>query len=125
MRKGFGCRKWTALTSQSLLSALILSVLAKKSLHGYSLLDELKEMGIDTSLIHHTVIYRLLRFMEVNGLVKSEWETGGTGPARRIYMITELGIEYLKDWYMKVKDDLNIMEKIMKNIEESILKGGE
>jgi hypothetical protein len=40
-------------------------------------------------------LYRTLRQTEKEGLCKSEWETSESGPARRMYSITEAGEEYL------------------------------
>jgi PadR family transcriptional regulator PadR len=44
-----------------------------------------------------------LRQLEEDGLVSSNWETKGTGPAKRMYTITEEGKEVLAIWadYMK------------------------
>jgi DNA-binding PadR family transcriptional regulator len=49
------------------------------------------------------MIYRHLRQLEEDGLVSSNWETKGTGPAKRMYTITEEGKEVLGIWidYMK------------------------
>jgi len=49
------------------------------------------------------MIYRHLRELEENGLVVSEWETEGAGPAKRVYQLTTEGLEVLEFWigYMK------------------------
>ena len=49
------------------------------------------------------MVYRHLRQLEGDGLVSSRWETGGTGPAKRVYHITDDGREVLEIWigYMK------------------------
>jgi DNA-binding PadR family transcriptional regulator len=44
------------------------------------------------------MIYRHLRELEADGLVQSEWQTEGTGPARRIYRLTSDGEEVLALW---------------------------
>lgn len=43
-------------------------------------------------------LYRTLRGLEEDGLVRSAWETGESGPARRVYELTEQGIEFLHAW---------------------------
>ena len=56
------------------------------------------------------MIYRHLRQLEEDGLVSSEWETEGTGPAKRVYSLTIEGKEVLAVWidYMKAQaDNLN------------------
>jgi PadR family transcriptional regulator, regulatory protein PadR len=41
-------------------------------------------------------MYRLLRSMEEEGLVTSSWETPESGPSKRVYAITDLGLEALE-----------------------------
>ncbi len=119
MRWRHGCR-WMAFGSGDLLGVLILTILLKKPTYGYSLMDELKNLGIDITFLHYTIVYRTLRMMEISGLVISTWDTTGTGPARRIYSITETGREFLKNWYEWAKKDLKIMENIINEIEKNM-----
>ena len=42
------------------------------------------------------IIYTILRKMEGEGLLVSNWDIQESGPARRIYHITKEGLEYLK-----------------------------
>ena len=44
------------------------------------------------------MIYRHLRQMEEDNLLSSEWDTGETGAAKRIYTITDEGREVLEFW---------------------------
>lgn len=44
------------------------------------------------------MVYRHLRQMEEDYLVKSQWETPDAGAAKRIYTITDEGIEVLNLW---------------------------
>jgi PadR family transcriptional regulator PadR len=36
--------------------------------------------------------------LEKNGNVKSAWETGDGGPARRVYKLTREGEKHLEEW---------------------------
>ena len=74
----------------------VLLVLKQWSLHGYMILQQLNRMGF--SGIDHTTLYRELRRMESWGIVALEWETGESGPARRVYRITDAGEEMLLGW---------------------------
>jgi DNA-binding PadR family transcriptional regulator len=47
--------------------------------------------------------------MEERGFVTSRWETGGTGPARRLYLMTEEGDRYLARWV----DDLRATDRVL------------
>lgn len=94
-----------------------LAILTNKPTYGYSLIEELKEFGIDISLFHPSIIYRMLRAMEIEGLVTSSWDIKDIGPARRVYSITDMGKSFLKTWVMNAKENLKIVEKIIKTIE--------
>jgi poly-beta-hydroxybutyrate-responsive repressor len=55
-------------------------------------------------------MYRTLRQMEENGVVKSKWETTGDGPARRVYCITQAGEAYLDFWANSLKQYQETMD---------------
>ena len=74
----------------------VLLVLKQWSLHGYLILQQLERMGF--SGVDHATLYRELRRLEGQGLVTSEWEAGDSGPARRVYSITDAGEEMLLGW---------------------------
>ena len=99
----------------------ILVTLMKEPTYGYSLIEELGEIGINVSLFHPSIIYRTLRMMEMEGLVTSTWDIRDIGPARSVYSITELGRSFLKSWSINARENLKIIERLIKAIEE----GGE
>lgn len=103
-----------------ILMPAMLTVLKKQPTHGYSLIEKLSELGLNLSSFHPSVLYRTLRFMEVQGLVTSNWDVQTTGPARRVYSITQLGEDYLKNWCSSATDKIKIIQKIIK-----IAQGGE
>ena len=74
----------------------VLLVLKQWSLHGYLILQQLERMGF--AGIDHATLYRELRRLERDGFVASQWETGESGPARRVYSITDAGEEMLRGW---------------------------
>jgi PadR family transcriptional regulator PadR len=49
------------------------------------------------------LLYRTLRQMEREGWVRSTWDTGGSGPARRLYEVTEEGVELLHAWAGRIR----------------------
>ncbi len=75
---------------------LLLSLRGGFGLHGYKLIQQLTQLGF--SSIDQGNVYRLLRQLEKDNLVKSEWDTTSSGPAKRIYSITDVGLEYLDVW---------------------------
>jgi PadR family transcriptional regulator, regulatory protein PadR len=74
----------------------VLLLLRDVSSYGYDLMKELTRFGF--ALMNPGPLYRMLRQMEKDGLVKSSWDTSRQGPARRIYSITDAGEAYLKVW---------------------------
>ena len=82
-----------------LLQPNILILLAKQNLHGYSIIQELE----NKKLFHgekadNTGIYRTLNTLEEKGLVQFEWEVMSAGPAKKVYHITDAGLECLSNW---------------------------
>ncbi len=82
--------------------------------HGYELLDGLKQFGFEQNPVDSSTVYRMLRGLEERGFVTSRWDTGGGGPARRLYLITEEGDRYLGWWV----DDLRETDQVLHNFLE-------
>ncbi len=66
---------------ESILSAALLLSLMKSPSYGYSIPDNLKDFGINPKDVQYPVVYRLLKDMELKGLVKSKWEFEKSGPS--------------------------------------------
>ena len=89
-----GCVCHTEAPLRGLLHITIINLIKEKPTHGGEIYQILKEkFKIDAP---RGVIYALLRRMEGDSLIVSNWDIRETGPARRIYHITEDGLEYLK-----------------------------
>ena len=76
--------------------------------------QEISQFGFVEGQAPPGMIYRHLRELEENGLVSSEWETDGSGPAKRVYHLTTEGLEILDFWigYMK-----NQAERLLKFVD--------
>lgn len=91
---------------------IVLSVLCQLSAptYGYSLVQDFSDNNVP---IEANTLYPLLRRLEKQGLLKSEWETSGTKP-RKYYMLTDLGAEVYQElreqWYTMVSN----MKRLMK-----------
>jgi PadR family transcriptional regulator PadR len=81
-----------ALPKDFLRPALLL-LLREDPAHGYDLLERARTLGFDGS--DPGGLYRTLRKLEDEGLVRSAWEPSEAGPKRRIYQITRAGMEEL------------------------------
>jgi DNA-binding PadR family transcriptional regulator len=62
----------------------LLLLLRERPLHGYELLERLPELGVE-GRVDIGNLYRLLRALEEEGLVSSEWSADLPGPATRTY----------------------------------------
>jgi len=87
----------------------MLLLLHEKPTHGYELMESLKEFGFEDGA-DPGLVYRNLRRMEEEGLVESEWETGGTGPAKRLYKVTARGVELLHQRALHIEDNIKRLE---------------
>jgi len=75
----------------------LLLLLRERPAHGYDLLERLPELTGE-SRIEMGNLYRLLRGLEEEGLVSSEWDDSSSGPAKRRYAITPAGEQVLDQW---------------------------
>lgn len=66
--------------------------------YGYDLSAALPTYAVTDAEIDRGALYRTLRQLERNGNVASEWETDGSGPARRVYRLTPNGQRHLAEW---------------------------
>ena len=80
------------------LQPTILMGLYLKPSYGYELIHTIGEFGFVEGQAPPGMIYRHLRQLEQDGLVVSQWETEGSGPAKRMYALTEEGVEVLGLW---------------------------
>ena len=71
----------------------LLLLLREQSAHGYELLQRLQPLGFVRD--DPGGLYRALRGLERDGLVRSAWQSSRLGPARRIYELTRSGTEEL------------------------------
>jgi len=81
--------------------ACLLLSLAERPAYGYELKGALEDLEVDVR--DRGRIYRSLRSMEERGLLTSWWETGGSGPARRTYDLTDLGARQLASEVVAVR----------------------
>lgn len=101
MRKHSGCGHHTDAPLRGLLHIAILNLIKDKSAHGGEIYQSLKEkFEIDAP---RGMIYALLRRLEGDSLVVSDWDIQETGPARRIYHVTDDGLEYLKGFLERLR----------------------
>ena len=82
------------LTQELRRGVLVLATLSqlKEARYGYALIDQLAQRGLD---IDQGTLYPLLRRLEEQGLLQSEWRVDGSHP-RRYYVISSTGKDLLQ-----------------------------
>ena len=78
------------------LRATLLLLIGEAPAHGYDLLEQVAQLGLGK--VDPGGLYRALRVMERDGLVRSSWEHSSAGPARRTYELLPDGTDWLHAW---------------------------
>jgi poly-beta-hydroxybutyrate-responsive repressor len=85
---------------KAFITPYMLLMLRDWSLHGYQIWQRLMVMNLPGLNEHdRPAVYRILRQLEEEGKVASKWDTADkSGPARRVYSLTDAGRDFLKMW---------------------------
>jgi len=89
---------------------------------GYNLCSDLQTHALTDAEIDKAALYRTLRQLEANGNVKSAWETGDGGPARRVYRLTRKGEEHLEEWAVVLEHLAKSMDRFVRDARRSLKK---
>ncbi len=91
----------------------LLMALRGGSSYGYQLIQTIGEYGFMRGDVPPGMIYRHLRQMDEEGLVQSEWDSEGDGPAKRVYSITAEGLEILEAWIIHMERQRDSLDKFI------------
>lgn len=88
------------LSFKAFLTPYMLLMLRDWSLHGYQIWQRLMSMNLPGLTEHdRPAVYRILRQLEEEGKLASQWDTTDKGgPARRVYTLTNAGKDFLGLW---------------------------
>jgi poly-beta-hydroxybutyrate-responsive repressor len=75
----------------------LLLLLRERPHHGYELIERLADVAGEAR-IDVGNLYRLLRALEAEGVVASQWRADLPGPAKRTYELTDAGRRLLEHW---------------------------
>jgi DNA-binding PadR family transcriptional regulator len=100
----------------------ILYLLYGKSAHGYEIVGRMEEIPLPGPLPDTGAVYRKLRQMEEEGLLASSWGTGGTGPRRRNYRITEKGRSRMVAWLEAIGQRIEMLERFTSLCREEVVR---
>ncbi|WP_371863529.1 MULTISPECIES: poly-beta-hydroxybutyrate-responsive repressor [Aneurinibacillus] len=94
---------------KNLMVPFLLLSLRGWNVHGYELIQQLIKFGFPS--IDQGNVYRTLRQLEKDNMVKSEWDTSAGGPAKRIYSLTDAGEQYLNSWAASLEQYQSMLDR--------------
>jgi PadR family transcriptional regulator, regulatory protein PadR len=80
----------------------VLFLLAERPAHGYELLEQLPELTGERADMGN--LYRFLRLLESEDIVRSAWDDDASGPSKRVYELTDEGRALLAEWAGALRD---------------------
>jgi PadR family transcriptional regulator, regulatory protein PadR len=86
---------WPGEWLRGVLSLCILGVIAEGETYGYAIAQRLHETGLGR--IKGGTLYPILNRLEQEALVRSRWVDGEGGPGRKAFVISEDGLEHLRE----------------------------
>ena len=98
----------------------LLLLLAERPAHGYELLEQIPVLTGERRMDMGN-LYRVLRALEEDGIVTSEWRDDAPGPTKRIYELTEDGRQLLDGW----ADALRTNQELISSFLDRHAKGGD
>jgi len=102
---GYPERRW--------MQFLILRVIYEKPSYGYEIIKSTEKIADNQHKIETGTAYTLLRRMEKENLLKSNWKENKQRPAKRIYRVTPKGKEHLKVWLKMVIQRKKMINKMI------------
>lgn len=78
------------------LEMMILQSLRRQPMHGYALVQHIKQVSKDLLQVEEGSLYPALQRLLRENLVKAQWETSATNRRVRTYRITPAGIKHLE-----------------------------
>jgi PadR family transcriptional regulator, regulatory protein PadR len=96
----------------------LLLLLRERPMHGYELLERLPEVAGRDVRVDVGNLYRVLRALEDEGIVSSEWSADLPGPAKRTYELTAVGRRLLDRWAEALRDAQQVIESFQHRYEE-------
>ena len=103
---------------KNFLRPCLLLLLREHPAHGYDLLERLRPLGFGRD--DPGRLYRALRALESDGLVRSVWEKSTSGPDRRMYELTRVGMETLHESAKDLKETGGILDVFLSRYSEFV-----
>ncbi len=98
----------------------LLYLIRKKPCYGYEMIEQIGDLPFPGLPPDSAAVYRMLRDLERQGLVRSEWQPGEAGPSKRIYYITESGETRLEAWLAALKERVRVLNSFITLCEKGV-----
>ena len=95
---------------------MILCVLSRGESYGYAIIQEIKELSGNEIEWTDGMLYPVLRRLEKQGLLESEWRIVESGKKRRYYRIKEKGKDALAEQRAKWQLTNRVLTKLWKGV---------
>lgn len=89
----------------------ILLALATEPLHGYGIIKKVEVLSNESVILAAGTLYGALDNLKKTNLVNQI--SGDSSSRRKVYQITELGLEVLKNDYLRIKNLCLVTENIL------------
>ena len=94
---------------KGVLELCILSIISEKDAYAFDILEKLKESKL---IVVEGTLYPLLTRLKNEGLLNYRWEESKSGPPRKYYTPTEIGLKVLEDLKVSWLDLVKAVNKI-------------
>ena len=78
------------------LEMMILRILKRQPMHGYALVQQIKQRSDDLLQVEEGSLYPALQRLLKEGFVKAEWGVSSTNRRVRVYKLTAAGAKHLE-----------------------------
>jgi PadR family transcriptional regulator PadR len=95
----------------------VLLLLREQPAHGYDLLDPLATLTREER-VDMGNLYRVLRALEDENIVSSEWRDDLPGPSKRVYELTGPGRGLLDQWVTALGDARGQIDEFLERYEQ-------
>src|SRR5687768_17345792 len=103
---------------QGTLDLLVLKALTWKPMHGYNILEWLRQATDSELRIEDAALYPALHRMEARGLIESEWGTSENNRRAKFYRLTARGRRELKTEAESWTRYVSVIGKVMGAVEQ-------
>lgn len=102
-------------------AVLVILYAQKHGLHGYAIEKQLRIFKFfQHKLPDYTGLYRLLKQMETEGILASSKTDSFTGPAKRIYQLTNRGKKCLNRWLISLNEYQQMLDDLLMHARQTL-----